>query len=528
MDITLGIICFRLLWHYKLRTSLSTEQDYPIRSFRIWQGELPEDSVLYLINPDAPSSASIPEKYWKGKSRIFFCSADDMEQQLRKNLGNLILLQTHSCESNNKMFAALQMSPLFSLINILQDIFQEFNGWYGRTQLLCQQKRDFTEILNELEQTYDLISILVDKNLRYISLSDSYSIYNTWLGESTTMPIDLVNELMMDEHFRAAIEHNQAFHYYSDSIAGDGGHTYCFNIKPEGIYEARILIQPKDQQPFWGGLALVSCLGNCLLQIFEGQKDEQNQEIGIYDFYDMIWELIHNNLKNPGEIRRKLHIRGWEQEHRYQVYVFRFIEKSNATVTRRYYQTTLERHFANCCALTDGPQLICIRNLSLTPSENWDIRQELSLFLRENLCKAGISQPFTDLTLLHNHFIEAEQALLIGEQSRSTWWYYPFETIILPYIWNKATSELDRSHLYHPAIRTLLEYDAKEHTDMVKTVYTYMNCRYNVTQAAKELYIHRTTMLFRLERIRTLTGINWESWNERLHLAVTFELMNMG
>lgn len=154
MDITLGIICFRLLWHYKLRTSLSTEQDYPIRSFRIWQGELPEDSVLYLINPDAPSSASIPEKYWKGKSRIFFCSADDMEQQLRKNLGNLILLQTHSCESNNKMFAALQMSPLFSLINILQDIFQEFNGWYGRTQLLCQQKRDFTEILNELEQTW--------------------------------------------------------------------------------------------------------------------------------------------------------------------------------------------------------------------------------------------------------------------------------------------------------------------------------------------------------------------------------------
>lgn len=525
MDITIGIICFRLLRHYTLYTTLSTEQDYPIHCFQIWQGELPEDHVLYLINPDDSSPTPIHQKYWKGKSRILFTPATQKEPELPKNQGNIIALPKSLLDTNN---SSRFMAPLFSLVNHLQEIFQEFHGWYNRTQLLCQQRKDFSEILNELEQTYDLISILVDKNLRYISISDSYYIYNSWMGEAATMPIELVNELMMDEHFRAAIEHNHAFHYYTDAVTGDGGHSYCFNIKPHGIYEARILIQPKNQQPFFGGLALVSCLGNCLLQIFEGQKDEQNQELGIYDFYDMIWELIHNNLKNPREIRQKLHIRGWIQEHRYQVYIFQFIEKANATVTRQYYQTTLERHFANCCVLPDGQQLICIRNLSLTPEKNWDMRQELSLFLRENLCKAGISQQFTDLTLLHNHFIEAKQALLIGEQSKSTWWYYPFETIILPYIWNKATTELDRSHLYHPAIRILLAYDQKEHTDMVKTVYTYMNCRYNVTQAAKELYIHRTTMLFRLERIQILTGIDWDSWNERLHLAVSFELMKMG
>lgn len=32
-------------------------------------------------------------------------------------------------------------------------------------------------------------------------------------------------------------------------------------------------------------------------------------------------------------------------------------------------------------------------------------------------------------------------------------------------------------------------------------------------------------MLFRLQRIDLLTGLDWDSWEDRIHLAVTFELM---
>lgn len=52
-----------------------------------------------------------------------------------------------------------------------------------------------------------------------------------------------------------------------------------------------------------------------------------------------------------------------------------------------------------------------------------------------------------------------------------------------------------------------------------------MKHRYNLTQTARFLYIHRTTMLFRLQRIDLLTGLDWDSWEDRIHLAVTFELM---
>lgn len=109
--------------------------------------------------------------------------------------------------------------------------------------------------------------------------------------------------------------------------------------------------------------------------------------------------------RNGEEIRQCLQARGWQREHMYQVYLFQFIGQESESVTRRYYQVEMERLFQECG----------IRNLSLTDSASWDIRQAL--------------------------------------------------------------------------------------------------------------FIHRTTLLFRLQRIELLTGLNWENWEDRIHLAMTFELM---
>ena len=39
---------------------------------------------------------------------------------------------------------------------------------------------------------------------------------------------------------------------------------------------------------------------------------------------------------------------------------------------------------------------------------------------------------------------------------------------------------------------------------MLKTLDIYFQCQGNITKAAQQLYIHRNTMIYRLERIRSL------------------------
>lgn len=57
-------------------------------------------------------------------------------------------------------------------------------------------------------------------------------------------------------------------------------------------------------------------------------------------------------------------------------------------------------------------------------------------------------------------------------------------------------------------------------THLLETLRAYFECNGNVAQAAKQLYIHRNTLLYRLERIRELGGFNLDEAETRLQLQL--------
>ena len=46
----------------------------------------------------------------------------------------------------------------------------------------------------------------------------------------------------------------------------------------------------------------------------------------------------------------------------------------------------------------------------------------------------------------------------------------------------------------------------------------------DLKSAAAHLHIHSTSMLARLERIDAVADIDWDSWDDRIHLALSFML----
>lgn len=499
MDITVGIICLFLERQYDIIESSLIRKDCSVKGFRVWNGERPRTDLLYIV--ENKQLKEFVQK--KGKLCIGIRYEDTADM--------------HGCCG----ISVNDSIELYQLINVLQEIFQEFYEWRMHIERLFYTHAAFEEILDEIERTYGLISVLVDKNLQYIAFSDSYKTYNEWVGDEKIMSLEVVSDLMDDENFRTAIQHDKAFCYYR---LDKKKYSYCYNIKVRGEYEARFLIQNKMGSLFAGGLSLAGYIGENIAEMFVYYEQERTQERVLYDFYEIMKELLQGLPKSPEEIRRKLSVRGWEKDHMYQVYQFQFMEE-NASVTRRYYQSKIEDLFHDCCVLEENERVCCIWNLSVTNQKNWEVHQKLSVFLRDNLCRAGISHKFTDISLLHRYYLEAQYALDLGLQSESTSWDYPFETMILPFFRSQATRELGPGQLYHPGIRTLMEYDKREHTELVKTVKEYMKCRYNVTETARALFVHRTTVLFRLQRVEKLTGINWDDWQERLWIGITLGLL---
>ncbi len=73
-------------------------------------------------------------------------------------------------------------------------------------------------------------------------------------------------------------------------------------------------------------------------------------------------------------------------------------------------------------------------------------------------------------------------------------------------------------------IGPLFEYDRQHRSSLVQTIDAYFDHHGNISQTAESLFIHRNTLLYRLERIKELTGQDLSQANMRLALHLALKL----
>ncbi|MGI8910738.1 MAG: PucR family transcriptional regulator [Rubrobacteraceae bacterium] len=90
----------------------------------------------------------------------------------------------------------------------------------------------------------------------------------------------------------------------------------------------------------------------------------------------------------------------------------------------------------------------------------------------------------------------------------------------------RLLEELSHSQDLEPfagLVRPLIEYDRERSSDLVRTLRVYFACGANTSSAADRLFLHRNSMLYRLERIRELTGLDLR--DHRVALALQLGLL---
>lgn len=65
----------------------------------------------------------------------------------------------------------------------------------------------------------------------------------------------------------------------------------------------------------------------------------------------------------------------------------------------------------------------------------------------------------------------------------------------------------------------LKKYDEENNTELKKTLLAFLECKFNMTETAKVLYIHRNTLINRLNRIKELLYNNLETMDELMPLC---------
>jgi PucR C-terminal helix-turn-helix domain len=96
--------------------------------------------------------------------------------------------------------------------------------------------------------------------------------------------------------------------------------------------------------------------------------------------------------------------------------------------------------------------------------------------------------------------------------------------LLLPAM-SEEPSELER--FYDETVAPLAAYDEQYETDLVTTVEAYLDNDGNVTPTAEQLFTHRHTIRYRLERVRELSGHDMSSTEGREKLGLGLKAMRV-
>ncbi|MDD6550972.1 MAG: PucR family transcriptional regulator ligand-binding domain-containing protein [Lachnospiraceae bacterium] len=83
------------------------------------------------------------------------------------------------------------------------------------------------------------------------------------------------------------------------------------------------------------------------------------------------------------------------------------------------------------------------------------------------------------------------------------------------------------SDYYDNTIKPIDDYDRANGTDLSKTLECYLNHDGSVKETADELFVHRNTINYKLQKIRELTGLNLSTTSARLQLTTGLMVRNI-
>ena len=104
---------------------------------------------------------------------------------------------------------------------------------------------------------------------------------------------------------------------------------------------------------------------------------------------------------------------------------------------------------------------------------------------------------------------------------------HPFNDISFDYILDQATKKLPGYMLCHERLLFLQEHDDSSGSDYMRTLRCYLDNHCNVVQTARELFIHRSTLLYRLEKIKEILESDLSSPDEILYLMLSFRFIDL-
>ena len=192
---------------------------------------------------------------------------------------------------------------------------------------------------------------------------------------------------------------------------------------------------------------------------------------------------------------------------------------------------SFESAFPNGYAFPIGQMVVGIVDLSDADTETADLRDcidpTLSSLVDALRLKAGVSFDYSDLNESPVYVQQAEAALVDGSIMDPKATHHYFEDYALTELVVNAISGAPIESLFPRELRRVVEHDRTSAISYLETLRVFLNENMNYSKVATLLYVHRSTLVDRINKIEHNYGLDLHDPDTRLYLQLILKAMDV-
>lgn len=469
---------------------------------------------------------------------LFYCDGDELlshriyicteEHKLANTMelpeDSLFMCIGSSCGSfiskSSIVFEFVKETNAFLLFNTIQRVFDFYNQWEEKLEELSKE--------GNVQEMLD-ISFRIFRNPLILSSSDYFIIAYSSIIDSKSELSGLVDPDAIFEYnkeYRDDVEN----HNYKKKVGAfctsgyiTGSKSLCVNLFDQDKYAYRLTMVEELVRfaPFEG--AVLERLAE-FVQIALSKQLYVQADMG-YRLDRILSEILANGNAEEEVMNSWFGEFGWRPEHKYFCITLKLAALDLEDMTVRFICSHIEKLLPNACAFPYGNYITIFVNLNRFGGDIEDAISNIVYFLRDSFLKAGISNVFHGFDSLIHYYRQSVIALEVGNQKSPFKWIHRFDDIALDYLLDQCRGELPEHLVCSRKIMGLKEYDEQHNTDYYNTLHVYVKNHLNAVQTAKLLFIHRSTFLYRMEKIKELLRLNLDDYDTLLYVMITFKIM---
>lgn len=446
--------------------------------------------------------------------RLYVLTRDQLPRRVEVGRGVVLLVIGSStrlrwfCE-HCCVITVREDADLFATFNAVQRIFERYDLW---EQTLYNVIGDDASVQAMLEATQGLIErpmLVIDADFRVIAS----------VGEGTGVEQEDLDLGMVDTFL--------ANHELSTDVKGafeldfPGQSALSVNLIDDKGYHGCLTVVYPGARPRPGDGPTAEFLASLVLRAFKSMDAHGETEHG--RLREAMRALVDNapvgtvgrTLAETASRRATYVCVRLRLDHRMRQLPLAYVR--NMLETDMPGSIAFEYHRASVVAF------VAIDDIAPEGERRAALERTLLPLLTSMEMRAGISDHVTSLLEARWFFLQASMALENGAILDPDKRLYRFQTYALDEMVENSLGEMPVEMFYSSGLRRLLAHDAGSATSYVETLRCYLDHNMNVTHTAAALYVHRSTLIERLSRIKDALGENLDDPDVRLRLQLLFK-----